>query len=76
MVVNGTPFLSEKFNFALSLNVDWFQPFKHVSNSIGVIYLSILNLSRTERYKAENIILCGVIPGPVEPTETIVTFIP
>ena len=75
MVVNGTPFLSEKFNFALSLNVDWFQPFKHVSNSIGVIYLSILNLPRTERYKPENIILCGIIPGPVEPKETINSYL-
>ena len=75
MVVNGKPFLSEKFNFALSLNVDWFQPFKHVSNSIGVIYLSILNLPRTERYKPENIILCGVIPGPIEPKETINSYL-
>lgn len=27
MTVNDTPFLSRKFNFAFSINVDWFQPF-------------------------------------------------
>jgi len=75
MVVNSKPFLSEKYNFALSLNVDWFQPFKHVSDSVGVMYLSILNLPRTERYKPENIILCGIIPGPTEPKETINSYL-
>ena len=75
MVATGTPFLSEKFTFAFSINVDWFQPFKHVSDSIGVIYLSILNLPRTERYKPENIIVCGVIPVPVEPKETINSYL-
>ena len=58
--VNGGQFLSEPYNFAFSLNVDWFQPFKHVTNSVGAIYISILNLPRNLRYKAENIILCGI----------------
>ena len=35
--------------------------------STGVIYLTSLNLPRNERYKPENIILIGIIPGPKEP---------
>ncbi len=34
----GVPFLSLPFNFALALNVDWFQPFKYSNYSIGVMY--------------------------------------
>ncbi len=48
-------------------NVDWYQPFKNSPYSVGVIYLAILNLPREERFKQENIILVGVIPGPKEP---------
>ena len=62
----GRPFLSEPYCRAFSLNVDWFQPFKHVTDSVGGIYITILNLPRYLRYRPENIILCGVIPGPKE----------
>lgn len=41
--VNGCPFLSQANNLALSLNVDWFQPFRHTQYSIGVLYIVILN---------------------------------
>ena len=68
---NGKPFLSLPFNFALQLNVDWFQPFIHTQHSEGVIYMSIMNLPRSERYLQENTILVGVIPGPKEPSKTI-----
>ena len=71
----GTPFLSLPYNFALCLNVDWFQPFKHSQYSCGAIYLSILNLPRSVRYSAENVILVGVIPGPREPELTINSFL-
>lgn len=54
-------------DLALMLNVDFFQPFKHVKYSVGVIFLCILNLPREERYKRGNIILVGLIPGPKEP---------
>ena len=30
----------------LTLNVDWFQPFKHVTHSTGAIYLCLNNLPR------------------------------
>ena len=57
------------------LNVDWFQPFENFAYSVGVIYLVILNLPHTTRYKRENIILVGVIPGPSEPSLNINTYL-
>lgn len=44
------------------LNLDWFQPFKHVKYSVGVLYAVILNLPRDERFKLKNVLLIGVIP--------------
>ncbi len=73
--VNGQPFLAEPNNFALMMNVDWYQPFKNSPYSVGVIYLTILNLPREERFKQENIILVGVIPGPKEPKNNINTYL-
>ena len=70
----GKPFLSLPFNFAFSLNVDWFQPFKHTQHAEAV-YLTILNLPRQERYLQENVILLGVIPGPKEPSLHINTLL-
>ena len=43
-VINEKPLLDNPYTFAFSLNVDWFQPFKHVTYSVGEIYLSVLNL--------------------------------
>ena len=40
------PFLCDEYALAFSLNVDWFQPFTHTVYSVGVIYLTILNLPR------------------------------
>ena len=57
---------SEPHNFAFSLNIDWFQPYRHVTYSVGAIYLSVLNLPRSLRYKPENIL---IIPGPKEPKD-------
>ena len=62
----GRPFFSEPYCLAFSLNVDWFQLFKHVTDSVGAIYITILNLPRYLCYRPENIILCGVILGPKE----------
>ena len=36
---NGMPFLSVPFNFALTLNIDWFQPFKHTNHVEELIEL-------------------------------------
>ena len=69
------PFLSDQFNLAFMINIDWFQPFKHIQHSVGVIYLSILNLPRNIWNKAKNIILVGIIPGPNEFSYDINCFI-
>lgn len=68
--INGRPFLSQPNNLALTMNVDWFRPFKHSQYSIGVVYVAVLNLPREIRYLPANIIITGIIPGPNEPSKT------
>ena len=68
---NGKRFTDEPYNLMVFLNVDWFQPFTHVTYSVGAMYLSIQNLPRSMRYKLENVILIGIIPGPKEPKYTM-----
>ena len=75
MVVQGRPFLQLPNNLCLQLNVDWFTPYKHLKYSVGVIYLVVENLPRAERYKLNNIIIVGCIPGPKEPSKTINSFL-
>ena len=70
MTYEGKPFLSCPNNLAVMLNCDWFQPFDHLCYSVGVLYLVILNLPRSLRFKPENIIITGIIPGPKEPNQT------
>lgn len=65
---NEVSFLSQPFSYAFMINVDWFQPFKHTPYSVGAIYLTVMNLPRHLRYKRQNIILVGIIPGPHEPS--------
>ena len=43
-------------------NFDFFQSYKHTTESYGVFYLTLMNLSRPERFKQENIIVVGIIP--------------
>ena len=73
--VDGEPFLAAPNNFGLMLNVDWFQPTKHGSDTIGVIYMVVMNLPREERFKPENLIVVGIIPGPKEPKHHINSFL-
>ena len=72
LTVNGVPFLTECHNYGILLNVHWLQPTEY---SVGVIYLVILNLPRSIRYKCENVIIYGVIPGPCEPSLTINSYL-
>ena len=74
-VYNGDHFLDKDYSFAFILNVDWFQPYLHTQASVGVIYLTVLNLPHSIRYKRENIILIGLIPGPSEPKKHINSFL-
>ena len=69
------PFLASPGNLAFSLNVDWFQPYKVTQSSVGVLFLTILNLPRSVRYNRQYTILAGVIPGPNEPKRDINTFL-
>ena len=67
-------FLALPNYLCLSLNVDWFNPYKETPYSVGAIYLCVLNLPRNERFKEENVIV-GMIPGPNEPKQHINTFL-
>ena len=74
-IIDGKPFLQNPNNLCLKLNVDWIQPYDHVQYSMGIIYLVIENLPREERFKPENIIAVGCIPGPKEPRGNINSFL-
>lgn len=71
----GKQFLAMKNSLAFMLNIDWFQPFKHRVYSVGVIYISIMNLPWSIRNKRENIIIVGLIPGPSEPSKNINSYL-
>lgn len=73
--VDGQPFLSVPNTLGLMLNIDWFQPTKHGLHSVGVIYMVVMNLPRDERFKPENVITVGIIPGPKEPKLHVNTFL-
>ena len=75
MDCDGEPFLRGEHAYALMINIDWFQPYKHLTYSVGAIYLSVFNLPRQSRYKLHNICLVGIIPGPCEPELTVNQYI-
>ena len=75
LTYDGQPFLSVPFNFAFQLNINWFQPFEHTQHSEGVMYLTVMNLPRSERFLQENVILVGVLPGPKEPQLNVNSFL-
>ena len=72
MSVDGEPFLAQPYSLAMALNVGWFQPYKW---SVGVIYLTVLNLPCHIRYKREHVLLLGIIPGPKEPKQNINSYL-
>lgn len=73
---NGEPFLSQPNNYALMINVDWFQPYKRRRDiSIGVIYLVFMNLPRHLRFRMENIMLVGIIPALKKEPESLDSFL-
>ena len=63
------------YNYGLLLNIDRLQPYKHIQYSVGIVYLVILNLPRSIRYKRQNVILFGIIPGPSEPSLSINSYL-
>ena len=42
---------------------------------MGAMYLTIMNLPRRLRFRQENVILLGLIPGPREPKRNINAFL-
>ena len=48
------------------INLDWFQPFESSVYSCGAIYGVICNLPREVRFKKENMLTLGLLPGPNE----------
>jgi len=66
--VGGVPFLAVKGagNYALAIFCDWFQPWKRVQYSVGVLFACLLNLPREERHKKDNLFVIGVFPGGTE----------
>ncbi|GBC29442.2 uncharacterized protein LOC107692355 isoform X1 [Rhizophagus irregularis DAOM 181602=DAOM 197198] len=54
------------FHLGLMLNLDWFQPYDSTIYSIGVIYAAICNLPRDIRFRRENLLTLGILPGPKE----------
>ena len=46
------------------INLDWFQLFESSVYSTGVIYAVICNLPRNIRFKKDNILTLGLLPGP------------
>ncbi|GET52427.1 uncharacterized protein LOC110233779 [Rhizophagus irregularis DAOM 181602=DAOM 197198] len=53
-------------HLGLILNLDWFQPFDGTIHSTGVIYAAIGNFPRDVRFKRNNILIFGLLPGPDE----------
>ena len=73
--IKGRQFLDSPGNLCLMLNIDWFNPFDEAQYSVGAIYLVVHNLPRSMRFKTENIVLIGLIPGPAEPSKTVNTYL-
>jgi hypothetical protein len=73
---DGKPFMDglqrSELRLAWSLSVDWFNPHGNKTagkkKSVGSIAMALLNLPPSLRYKAENLYVVGVIPGPREPS--------
>ena len=72
---HNTVFFSQPYSYGLLLNVNWFEPFEHSVYAVGVVFMSLLNRPRHVRYNQENVILCGLIPGPKEPSLNVNSFL-
>ncbi|GBC32907.2 hypothetical protein GLOIN_2v1775288 [Rhizophagus irregularis DAOM 181602=DAOM 197198] len=53
-------------HLGLMINLDWFQPYDGTFYSIGVIYAAVCNLPCDIRFKRENLLVFGLLPGPNE----------
>ena len=71
----GQSYFSNKRNLGGMFNIDWFQAFEGSDHSIGAMYMVLVNLPREIRFKKENVILVGIIPGPKEPALNVNSFL-
>ena len=70
------PFLNLPRSFGLMMNVDWFKPFERRNDfSVGVIYMVLMNLPRSIRFKKENVILVSIIPALKHEPKTLNHFL-
>ena len=70
------PFLNLPRSLGLMMNVDWFRPFKHRNDfSVGVIYMVLMNLPRSIRFRKENVILVGIIPALTQEPKSLNYFL-
>ncbi|KAJ3016517.1 hypothetical protein NUW54_g789 [Trametes sanguinea] len=64
----GQHFVALPDGLVLQINLDWFRTTKRGGYSVGAVYITICNNSRSVRFRREETILYCVIPGPGEPT--------
>ena len=64
-----------KRSLGIMLNTDFFQPYKHVQESYGVRYLTIMNLPRAERFKQQNVLIVGIITAFDHEPDTLNSFL-
>jgi len=74
---DGSTFLPSRLSegrYIFGLSVDAFNPFLNKQagkkTSTTAVYMVLLNLPPSVRYKVENMYLAGVVPGPREPSLT------
>ena len=64
--IDGTLYFSDKRNLGALINLDWFNPYENQEYSVGALYMVLVNLPREVRFKWENVIVLGILPGPKE----------
>ena len=62
-------FFSDPRDIALGLSTDGFGPFKQCNKTAWPLIIFNYNLPPKERFKKENIISLGTIPGPKKPSD-------
>ncbi|EXX58570.1 hypothetical protein RirG_196780 [Rhizophagus irregularis DAOM 197198w] len=65
--ISGAPYFTPETadsHLGIMINLDWFQPFESSAYSCGAIYGVVCNLPREIRFKKENMLTLGLLPGP------------
>ena len=70
----GEPFFDCPNTFGCMLNLDWFQPFKDSIYSVGVLYLSFLNLPLKKGTKRKTLLLLALFQVLRSPAGMLIHF--